>query len=191
MYNILPAPSEKIRAKTNVGLLEWLPAHANPATATISKCLQAEFTILREDIARIKINELAKREPNFVPIEVSGALDPSPISEETRGMADEPIIAYKPPQLFPSIAKRNRTTQLEKNARLVAQTMSALYSSMNLFVQRQASMSTTHLSYFKPCIKYDLSRLYSHIVPDRLVSDLHCLIDVTERLETRRKNKMG
>ena len=56
MYNLLPPTSEKTRSKGSAALVEWFPAQADPAKAKISPHLRAEFTVLREEVARLKIN---------------------------------------------------------------------------------------------------------------------------------------
>lgn len=146
MYNILPQVSEKIRSKGNKALVDWKPANADPTKAKVSKVLQQEFTVLKEEVIKLKYNIPPKREPNYCPPQEAGKADPSPINTALRGIPDEPIIVYKPPGEVSVKAKFAKMAEMEKSNRLICKIASMMPCPMDLFVQRKQGIINTMLT---------------------------------------------
>lgn len=95
MNNLLPKLSEKVIKVEESKLAFWNPSAADPAKASISHVLQKEFTVDVELFYKPKENVLPKSEPNFVSSGEIERLEPSQISEDNRGTADDPVISTK------------------------------------------------------------------------------------------------
>lgn len=154
MKNLLPPISEKIRSREDTSIANWNPAQADPKTATISKCLQSEFTVRYEELKKFKENVLGKSAPNYVRPEVLRSIGPSPISEEARGEYEDPLIDFKPPVNNSIKARMARAAALESSYHLVVKLQSRMPVAMDLFIQGKNSILTTQLFPFRDFLRY-------------------------------------
>ena len=98
-----------------------------------------------------------QREPNYVQPMVAASVGVSLISTQARGIADDAMIAFKPPSAVSIRAKFAKLAEMEKANRLIVTIWSMTRSPVDLFVQRKQSIISTTLHSGKPFHKYCLS----------------------------------
>lgn len=155
MFNLLPKLSEEVTKVEKSKLSYWKPENADPAKAKISATLEKTFSVDVESSVKYKENTLPKPEPNFIPRSEIERLDPSLISEENRGVPDDPVIST---QMFID-AKKEENAGKPRPPKIVLDEMAKLlrvkvynymkFHRLELFLQSQAKIANASLRPFR------------------------------------------
>jgi hypothetical protein len=142
MINLLPKVNEKVRKVEESKVSYWNRDDADPEKATISGCLQKEFTIPVEYLIKYKENVLPKPPPNYVSPLTLARLPPSMISEGERGIPDDveistrPFIAEKEKNLEKDTLLKSKPMEKKSSASFI-KIFNNFRSSLDLFLQYQ------------------------------------------------------